>query len=49
MMTDQRAVVAQLATTILQDPMLLDRLCDLIYGLLTTEIRLQKERNPRRF
>jgi hypothetical protein len=48
-MTDQRAVVAQLAKTILQDPILLDRLCDRIYDLLTTETRLQKERNPRRF
>jgi hypothetical protein len=48
-MTDQRTSVAQLAKQILQDPVLLDRLCDRIYDLFTTEVCLQQERNPRRF
>ncbi|MBE9141294.1 hypothetical protein IQ254_29580 [Nodosilinea sp. LEGE 07088] len=48
-MNDSQQALTQLAEIILQDPVLLDRLSDRIYNLLTTEIRLQQERNPRRF
>lgn len=47
-MTDPNQALAQLAETILQDPLMLDRLCDRIYDLLTTEVCLNQERNPRR-
>ncbi|MBW4652203.1 MAG: hypothetical protein KME20_03995 [Kaiparowitsia implicata GSE-PSE-MK54-09C] len=47
-MTEPHQALAQLAETILQNPVLLGRLCDRIYDLLTTEVCLNQERTPRR-
>lgn len=48
-MTDHHQALAQLAETLLQNPVMLDRLCDRIYDLLLAELTLDQERNPRRF
>ena len=44
-MTDQHQALAQLAKAILQDPVLLEQLCDRIYDLMQTDLRQQQERH----
>ena len=45
-MNDPHQALTQLAETLLQDPAMLDRLCDRIYDLLLAELSLDQERNP---